>query len=140
MRWIKMCIFTFILVHYKLLLLHITPLVFIAKISFFFFSTATRIVKMKNYYANDNIMRITCEHGTNLLHIIGWWMRIVSHNKKLRRLGDLYLKWKRCGTREKQIVWQAASKKRKNVSLLFGLIKVVLFLCNLSIKSLILVL
>lgn len=25
---------------------------------------------MKNYYANDNIMRITCEDETNLLHII----------------------------------------------------------------------
>lgn len=29
-----------------------------------------RIAKMKNYHANDNIMRITCEDETNLLHII----------------------------------------------------------------------
>lgn len=28
------------------------------------------IVKIKNYYANDNIMRIACEDETNLLHII----------------------------------------------------------------------
>lgn len=71
------------------------------KFYFIFLSSAIGIVKMKNYYANDNIMRIICEHGANLLHIIGWWMRILSHNKKLRRLGDLYLKRRRYGARGK---------------------------------------